>query len=160
MNVQQLHKATIDNFIAVHNLDKKTDIPSDQLKRIVERSLLSNALAFIFADVANSFLLDCQHDLEKFKDGFSRETKQACNNLYKSVKAARYWSERLTTPMYHDKDVDALCIDSDWWMAFAKLVTDRIGIDGRKTQMLLEFLLNMPEGDSPFHVTMNDFIKK
>ena len=38
-----------------------------------------------------------------------------------------------------------------------KLIDDRTTDSYQKTQMLLEFLLNMPEGDSPYKVKFDDF---
>jgi hypothetical protein len=50
-----------------------------------------------------------------------------------------------------------MCSDSDWWMAIIKLIDDRVADDPQKTTMLLEFLLNMPEGDSTYKITLDDF---
>lgn len=151
-------KDAIDEFIEVHQILKKTNMSYEAVRAVINKAMTANNLAYILADVINSFIIDCDASLKQFDKCFSYEAKRNYNDMRKHINIARKYSERLIRPMYHCKDTVDLCADSDWWLSFIKLVDDRIGIDQQKTHLLLEFLLNMPDGGSPYKVTLNDFI--
>lgn len=151
-------EATVfDNFIAANKLVEKTQLSQDTLRRIVKRAMTANNLAYVMADVVDSFIRDCDDSLGKFDKCFSHEAKKTFNEMRKHIQAARKCSEKLCKPVYHNIRTDDMCFESDWWLAMIKLIDDRIMNSYQKTQMLLEFLLNMPEGGSPYKVKYEDF---
>ena len=150
-------KDNIDRYIRENDILRRFALTYEQAYTIVRRSMLNNGFAFIFADVVNSFMRDCEYDLDKFNKGFSQKTKENYKNMMKCIRGAVKWSQELTMPMYNNKEVDDLCHDADFWYALIRLIDDRIGTDPQKTHLLLEFILNMPKGDSPYNITLNDF---
>lgn len=147
----------IDAFIKEWNLVEKTGYSQETLQNMVRRAMLTNSFAFILADVTNSILMDCEYYMDKLGTGLSQNTKENFRNMLRNITAARKWSEKAIKPLYQSKSVNSLCYDSDWWLNVIKLIDDRIGTDPQKTHLFIEFLLNMPEGDSPYKVTLNDF---
>ena len=146
-----------DDFIAEHKLVEKTQLSQSTLREIVKKAMFSNNFAYIFADVVDYFIRDCDEYLNKLNKAFSFEAKKHFKEMKKHIVAAKKCSEKLCGPMYHNAATEDMCANSDWWLALIKLVDDRITGDIQKTQMLLEFLLNMPEGNSPYKVKYDDF---
>ena len=146
-----------DDFIVTNKLVEKTQLPIETLRNIVKKAMIANNFAYIFADVVDSFIRDCDECLGKFDKCFSYESKKYFNETRKHIVAAKKCSEKLCKPVYQSTRTDDMCADSDWWLALIKLVDNRTIESYSKTQMLLEFLLNMPEGDSPYKVEFNDF---
>lgn len=146
-----------DDFIREHKLAERTMMPIEQIREKVRRAMTANNFAFIMSDVVNWFMIDCDEALTPFDKAFSQKSKENFNNMRKHVVAARKWSEKLSRPVYECSRSDDMCSDSDWWMAIIKLIDDRVADDPQKTTMLLEFLLNMPEGDSTYKITIDDF---
>ena len=148
-----------DDFIADNKLVERTQLSKDTLRKIVKKAMIANNFAFIFADVVDSFIIDCNRCLSKFDKSFSHESKKNFNEMMKHLIAAKKCSEKLCKPMYQSACINSMCDDSDWWLSFIKLVDDRTATNSQRKQLLLEFLLNMPDGDSPYKVTFNDFKK-
>ena len=146
-----------DDFIVTNKLVEKTQLPIKTLRSIVKKAMTANNLAYIIADVVDSFIRDCDDSLGKFDKCFSYEAKKTFNEMRKHIQAAKKCSEKLCKPVYHNIRTDDMCSESDWWLAMIKLIDDRTMNSYQKTQMLLEFLLNMPKGDSPYEVDFNDF---
>ena len=146
-----------DDFIEANHLVAKTQLSQETLRRIIKKAMMANSFAYILSDVVNSFIMDCDECLGKFDKAFSFESKKWFNEMRSHIIAARKCSEKLCQPMYHTTRTDDMCADSDWWLALIKLVDDRMSDDYPKTQQFLELLLNMPEGDSPYKVTFDDF---
>lgn len=146
-----------DDFIRANRLAEKTTMPMEKIREKVERAMTANNFAFIMADVVNSFMLDCDSALSHFDKAFSMKSKECFKNMYKHIVAARKWSEKLSQPVYECSRTDDMCADSDWWLAVIKLIDDRVAGNPQRTTMLLEFLLNMPEGESTYKVKPEDF---
>lgn len=153
----QQESNAIDAFIRQHRLMETTPLPIDMMRRKIRRAMTANNFAFILADVVNSFIIDTDSALKPFDKSFSQQTKQNFNQMRKHLIAARKWSERLARPVYENPSTDDMCADSDWWFALIKLVDNRLADDPQKTNLFLDFLLNMPEGDNTYKVTFNDF---
>lgn len=146
-----------DDFIVNNNLLEKTGLSQDYLRNIVEKAMIANNFAYIFADVVDSFIRDCDDCLTKFDRCFSYESKKWFNEMRKHIQAAKKCSEKLCSPVYHSIRTNDMCADSDWWLAMIKLIDDRTVDNHQRTLMLLEFLLNMPKGDSPYEIKFDDF---
>ena len=146
-----------DDFIATHKLVEKTMLPVDTLRNIIRKTLIANTFAYVFADIVDYFIKDCDEYLGKFDKCFSRESKQYYNEMRKHIIAAKKYSKKLWEPASDNACTDDICSDSDWWFSFIKLVDDRIEGNSENANKLLECLFNMPEGDSPYKVEYDDF---
>lgn len=147
----------IDAMIDRFHMEEKCHLSREEIHKSVKRGMVLNNMAFVLADAANTFLLDCECELKKFGVGFGQKDKKNFNEMMRHIYAARKWAEISALPIYEMSEVDDACADSDWWYHFMKLVDDRTGDDPRKTNMLLEFLLQMPSEVGLFKVTLDDF---
>lgn len=149
--------AEIDAMIDRFHMIEKCAMTREHIHKAVQRGMVQNNFAFILADAANTYLMDCEKTLEPFGVSFDHEDKYNFRQMMEHVKAARKWAEKSAMPIYEIHDADDACADSDWWYNFMKLVDDRIGDDPRKTNMLLEYILAMPSEVGLFKVTYDDF---
>lgn len=149
--------ADIDEVIDKYNMETRCHMSRDDIRRHVRRSMVSNNFAFILADVANTFLLDCEADLKRFGVGFSHEDKYNFSQMMNHINAAKKWAKKSALPIYQISDSDNACSESDWWYNLLKLIDDRLGDDPRKTNMFLEYILAMPSEDNLFDVKYDDF---
>lgn len=149
--------AEIDAMIDRFKMTEKCSMSREAIHKAVQRGMVLNNFAFVLADAANTFLLDCENELKRFDVGFGQQDKYNFKQMMEHIKAARKWAEKSALPIYEIKDADDACADSDWWYNFLKLVDDRVGDDPRKTNLLLEYILNMPSEVGLFKVTYDDF---
>lgn len=149
--------AQIENMIDRFNMTEKCGMSREDIHKKIRRSMVLNNFAFILADVANTFLMDMEEDLKPFGVAFEQTDKYNFKQMLSHVTAARKWAEKSALPIYKHEDIDNACADSDWWYSFIKLVDDRTGDNRQKTNMLLEYLLNMPSEMNMFNIKYNDF---
>ena len=155
--------SSLEEVIKAHNLTKDSQMSPEAVKHWAKMAMVTNSLAYILADAAESFLMDCDEALGKFDKNLVQKTKQNFKELHKCVVAAKAAAKKAASPIYETTSgyTDDACIDSDWWYNFVKLLDDRVGVNPQKTQMLLEFLLQMPsEGDGLFNPKYEDFVSK
>lgn len=120
------------------------------------RAVCNLNISFVLADVLNSFLSDAESTLKSMGLRLSGEDKHRFLLMQKSVKTARVMAGAFARPLYQMKDTGDACNCSDWYYHFLRLVETRV-TDGRKTHMLLEFLLTMPSDDDVYDVSWDDF---
>lgn len=149
--------ADIDAMIDRFNMTEKCNLSREQIHRKVQRGMVLNNFAFILADAANTALMDMETELKPLGVAFSQKDKQNFNEMMKHVVAAKKWAEKSALPIYEISEAQDACADSDWWYNFLKLVDDRIGDNAQKTNLLLEYLLNMPKEVGLFDVRYEDF---
>ena len=149
--------AEIDEMIDRFHMTKKCSMSRDAIHRAVERGMVLNNLAFVLADACNTFLMDCENELKRFDVAFGQTDKYNFRQMLSHISAARKWAEKSALPIYDIPDADDACADSDWWYSFIKLVNDRTGENLSKTNLLLEYVLNMPSEMNMFDVKYNDF---
>lgn len=149
--------AEIDDMIDRFHMMKKCGMSREAIHRAVERGMVLNNLAFVLADVCNTFLMDCENELKRFDVAFGQTDKYNFRQMLSHISAARKWAEKSALPIYDIPDTDDACADSDWWYSFIKLVNDRTGENLSKTNLLLEYVLNMPSEMNMFDVKYNDF---
>lgn len=149
--------ADIENMIDRFRMEERCNLSREEIRKAVLRGMVDNNLAFILADAANTFLMDCESELSRLGVAFGQKDKYNFKQMMEHVKAARKWAEKSALPMYDIPDVNDACADSDWWYNFMKLVDDRIGDDPRKTNLLLEYLLAMPSEVGLFKIDYNNF---
>lgn len=153
--------SSLEEVIQSHNLYKESHMSPEAVRHHAKMAMVTNSLAYILADAAESFLMDCEHSLNKFDRMVKNESKQNFKRMRQCVHAARAAAKKAASPMYETRSgfTDDACFDSDWWYNLIKLLDDRVGVNQQKTQMLLEFLLNMPsEGDGLFNPKYDDFV--
>lgn len=149
--------AEINEMIDRFHMTKKCGMSREAIHRAVERGMVLNNLAFVLADVCNTFLMDCENELKRFDVAFGQTDKYNFCQMLSHISAARKWAEKSALPIYDIPDADDACADSDWWYSFIKLVNDRTGENPSKTNLLLEYVLNMPSEMNMFDVKYNDF---
>lgn len=149
--------AEIDEMIDRFHMTKKCSMSREAIHRAVERGMVLNNLAFVLADACNTFLMDCENELKRFDVAFGQTDKYNFRQMLSHISAARKWAEKSALPIYDIPDADDACADSDWWYSFIKLVNDRTGENPGKTNLLLEYVLNMPSEMNMFDVKYNDF---
>lgn len=149
----------IDDMIDRFNMETRCGKTREELRALVRKGMLQNNLAFILADVANWFLSDCEATLGQLGVAFGGGDKKNFTMMLRKLSEARKWAAQSALPIYHLKngETDNACYDSDWWYHFIQLVDDRLGDDPRKTNLLLEYILNMPREVGLLAVEYNDF---
>jgi hypothetical protein len=153
--------SSLEEVIKANNLDKDCTMSPESIKHFAKKAMITNSLAYILADAAETFLMDCEFALGKFDRNLLREVKRNFRQMKSAVHQARLAAKKAAEPMYEAGSgfTDDACIDSDWWYNFVKLLDDRVGVNKQKTQLLLEFLLNMPsEGEGLFKPKLEDFV--
>lgn len=152
--------SSLDEVIKKNNLDKNCNLKPEEIRHHAKMAMVTNSLAYILADAAESFLMDCDTSLKKFDRQLRQNVKKDFREMHKRVEDARKSAKKAAEPIYkagEDYTNDA-CIDADWFYNFVKLLDDRIGVNQQKTNLLLEFLLNMPsEGEGLFDIKLEDF---
>ena len=154
--------SSIEEVIKENNLDT-SGLSPEAVRHYAHLAMTTNSLAYVLADAAETFLMDCENALCKFDRHLMKEVKQNFRQMNRQVHAARLAAKKAARPMYVTDSgfTDDACIDSDWWYNFLKLVDDRIGTNKQKTHLLLEFLLNMPsEGEGLFNPKFEDFVSE
>lgn len=149
--------AEIDGMIDKYDMERKCSMSRAAIHKSVERAMVLNNLAFVLADAANTFLMDCESELGRFGVCFGQQDKYNFRQMLSHLNAAKKWAQKSALPIYGISDADDACADSDWWYSLLKLIDDRLGDDPRKTNMFLEYLLNMPSEVGLFKVTYDDF---
>ena len=152
----KLH-ADREEMIERFHMTERCHMSREAIHLSIQKSLVYNNFAFVLADVANTFLMDCERELDRFGVVFSKQDKYNFRQMLDHIKAAKKWAEKSAMPIYDIPDTDEACYDSDWWYNFLKLVDDRIGDDPRKTNLLLEYVLNMPSEMNLFDVRYDNF---
>jgi hypothetical protein len=154
--------SSLEEVIKANNLDT-SGLSPENVRHYAHLAMTTNSLAYVLADAAETFLMDCENALGKFDRHLLKEVKQNFRHMNRQVHSARLAAKKAAEPMYVTDSgfTDDACIDSDWWYNFLKLVDDRVGTNKQKTHLLLEFLLNMPsEGEGLFNPKFEDFVSE
>ncbi len=128
----------------------------DQMNDLFERLSILTNFSFVLSDALHSIFLDAETAFNKLDGSFSGEDKHNFNGLKKAAAQGRMFAACLKRRIYGIEEEDSACKDSDDYYYLLKLIEDRTGEDRRKFNMLLEFLLQMPEGGL-FKVKFDDF---
>jgi len=142
----------------IMNVTPAHPMTAEEIKQSVERAIYLNHLAYVLADVSNSFFMDASSIFESLGTPYKQSEKHKYNNMVKTTKTAMYATKELAKYIYHESIVDVSSYDSDWFYNLVKLVVDRISTDKIKTHMLLEFLDTMPSFGT-FKVGLSTFQK-
>lgn len=129
---------------------------TDDDAELKARQVISN-LTFILADVLSTFLTDAESTLHAMKMSLSGEDKHRFLLMQKAVRNARLMASSFSRPLYHMKDADDACDCSDWYYHFLRLVETKV-TSAEKTQMLLEYLLNMPDEEGIYEESLENFL--
>ena len=154
---------SLEEVIEANGLDKDCPMSAEAIIRHAKMAMVTDSFAYVLADAAETFLMDCECSLSKFDRYLRKETKQNFKHMHQCVRSAHAAAKKAVSDMYKTNTgfTDDACIDSDWWYNFIKLVDDRVGTNQQKTMMLLEFLLNMPsEGEGLFNPKLEDFVNE
>ena len=147
----------IDDMIDRFKMTEKCHLTREQIHEKVLKGMVLNNIAFVLADVANSALMDMESELSPLGVAFNQNDKRNFNEMMRHAAAAKKWAEKSALPIYEISDADDACADSDWWYSMIKLIDDRIGDNPSKTNLLIEYILNMPSEVGLFNVKYADF---
>ena len=146
--------AIIDRF----HITEKCDLTREQIHLRVKKGMVCISLAHVLADAANTLLKDAEFYLNPLEVSFERQDKQNYKRMLKAMAAAKKTAAECAFQVYQTNDVDYFAFDSDWWYQVILLINDRVGENKRKTNIVLEWLLNMPSEINLFNnIKKNDF---
>lgn len=107
-----------------------------------ELRILTN-VAFLMADVTDTFLLDAWSRVSRLGLDFKREEKQKWKRAVEQIRLARKAWQEVAQQMYEVPDVDTACEDSDFFADVLLLMVDRVGDKDERQQMVRNFLKRM-----------------
>lgn len=114
--------------------------PTNQIPK--ELRILTN-VAFLMADVTDTFLLDAYSRVRSLGMDFKREEKQKLKRAVEQTRLARRAWQGVAEQMYNVPDVDTACEDSDFFADVLLLMVDRVGDKDERQQMVRNFLKRM-----------------
>lgn len=145
-----------EKFIEESGVHPEIPMSRQEIRRRVIKTMTENNIAFVLADAANSFFVDCTVGLSALGLEFKREQKMKFARLKNAVRQAKDLSAELGGELYTLEDRDFALFDSDFYYNLLKLIEDRIAEDPAKTTMLLQYLFAMPS-HGIFNVRLEDF---
>jgi hypothetical protein len=114
--------------------------PTNQIPQ--ELRILTN-VAFLMAEVTDTFLLDAHARVRSLGMDFKREEKQKWKRAVEQIRLARRAWQEVSEQMYNVPDVDTACEDSDFFADVLLLMVDRVGDKDERQQMVRNFLKRM-----------------
>lgn len=98
--------------------------PTNQIPN--ELRILTN-VAFLMADVTDTFLLDAYSRVRSLGMDFKREEKQKWKRAVEQTRLARRAWQEVSQQMYNVPNVETACEDSDFFADVLLLMVDRVG---------------------------------
>lgn len=114
--------------------------PTNQIPN--ELRILTN-VAFLMADVTDTFLLDAYSRVRSLGMDFKREEKQKWKRAVEQTRLARRAWQEVSQQMYNVPNVETACEDSDFFADVLLLMVDRVGDKSERQQMVRNFLKRM-----------------
>lgn len=114
--------------------------PTNQIPN--ELRILTN-VAFLMADVTDTFLLDAYSRVRSLGMDFKREEKQKWKRAVEQTRLARRACQEVSQQMYNVPNVETACEDSDFFADVLLLMVDRVGDKDERQQMVRNFLKRM-----------------
>lgn len=114
--------------------------PTNQIPN--ELRILTN-VAFLMADVTDTFLLDAYSRVRSLGMDFKREEKQKWRRAVEQTRLARRSWQEVSQQMYNVPNVETACEDSDFFADVLLLMVDRVGDKDERQQMVRNFLKRM-----------------
>ena len=114
--------------------------PTNQIPN--ELRILTN-VAFLMADVTDTFLLDAYSRVRSLGMDFKREEKQKWKRTVEQTRLARRAWQEVSQQMYNVPNVETACEDSDFFADVLLLMVDRVGDKDERQQMVRNFLKRM-----------------
>lgn len=114
--------------------------PTNQIPN--ELRILTN-VAFLMADVTDTFLLDAYSRVRSLGMDFKREKKQKWKRAVEQTRLARRSWQEVSQQMYNVPNVETACEDSDFFADVLLLMVDRVGDKDERQQMVRNFLKRM-----------------
>ena len=114
--------------------------PTNQIPN--ELRILTN-VAFLMADVTDTFLLDAYSRVRSLGMDFKREEKQKWKRAEEQTRLARRAWQEVSQQMYNVPNVETACEDSDFFADVLLLMVDRVGDKDERQQMVRNFLKRM-----------------
>lgn len=114
--------------------------PTNQIPN--ELRILTN-VAFLMADVTDTFLLDAYSRVRSLGMDFKREEKQKWKRAVEQTRLARREWQEVSQQMYNVPNVETACEDSDFFADVLLLMVDRVGDKDERQQMVRNFLKRM-----------------
>lgn len=110
----------------------------------LRKALFYTNAAYIFADIANTAILDSESELKKIGQFISEDQKRKFSYAKNQIKKAKEITEKIAKPIYKISDADSACSDSDYLYELLKLVIDRTSDTDESKKEMLEYLMQKP----------------
>lgn len=113
--------------------------------KITKNALFCTNMAYILADVANSFAMQANNHLFRLKKEFAREEKMRYKKAVKILNDGIKATKELAAPMYNITGADDACNDSDYLAEVLIAVVNRTDDTEESKRAMLEYIKNLPK---------------
>ena len=100
---------------------------STQIDNAGELAKFYTNVAYILADVCNTFAMNAENELGKVRLQLREKEKQQFGALVTKAKELKVMSKQVASSIYRIDQVEQACEDSDWLYEFILLLIDRTG---------------------------------
>ena len=112
------------------------DHRSIAMQRAYAKAALLTSMAYVLADVMDSYIMETESNLALLKKGFSKNEKHEFKKVQQEAKNLQRRVKMLAKPIYEIKDTDNAVMDSDYFADLFLLIVDRVGEDKNKMLQL------------------------
>lgn len=119
----------------------KTSYAGQQLRR----AMFYMNLAYVLADVVNSYLMEADTTIGKIGQCFTQEKKMLFNRMAKMAKDAYFLSKDISRAMYKIPSENEACEDSDFLYEAVILLARKTGNSTEAQRRMLDHLKQLPD---------------
>lgn len=119
----------------------KTSYAGQQLRR----AMFYMNLAYVLADVVNSFMMEANAAIAKIGQTLTQDNKRRFNRLKKMMRDANYASRAIAKEIYGIPSEDDACEDSDFYYEAIKLLALKTGNTTEDQERILSLLRSLPD---------------
>ena len=111
-------------------------------QRIFAKAALLTSMAYVLADIMDSYVMEAESNLALVGKGFSKTEKYEVKKVQWEAENLQRRVKQLAKPIYEIKDADDAIADSDYFADLFLLIVDRVGEDNNKMQQLRATIYN------------------
>ncbi len=104
------------------------------------RMMIMNNLAYLLADVSNTFCLEAESRFNRVGKTLAKKEKLKFSRMKDATRNLKIATKELTREFYRVETVDLAVEDSDWFAQLILLIVDRIGEDDGSQQRLTDLI--------------------
>jgi hypothetical protein len=110
------------------------------LEKDFQRMVILSNLAYLLADVSNTFCIEAGARFKRIGNELAREEKMKFNRMADASRKLKAASKEVTKSFYKVETVEAAVDDSDYFAKLILLIVDRIGENEELQQQLVELI--------------------